>query len=83
MTTAIGVCDAKTQLSELLERVCRGERFVITKHGRPVAQLVPVSGKEIVQTKKIIQEMQEWQAREGPTLGPHLTTRQLREEGRR
>ena len=39
--TPIGVYDAKTQLPKLLERVRRGERFVITKHGRPVAQLVP------------------------------------------
>ena len=30
-----------------------------------------------------IRQMQEWQEREGPTLGPGLTIRRLREEGRR
>ena len=38
---SIGAFDAKTRLSELLERVARGEMFVITRHGHPVARLVP------------------------------------------
>ncbi|MBX3356611.1 MAG: type II toxin-antitoxin system prevent-host-death family antitoxin [Phycisphaeraceae bacterium] len=37
----IGAFDAKSRLSELLERVSRGERFQITKHGRLVGMLVP------------------------------------------
>jgi prevent-host-death family protein len=81
--TAIGVYDAKTQLAKLLDRVSRGERFLITKHGRPVAQLVPAAAEVAVDLKEIIQQMQEWQEREGPTLGPGLTIRELREEGRR
>lgn len=40
----IGAYDAKTHLPKLLERAQKGERFVITKHGRPVAELVPVTG---------------------------------------
>ena len=39
----IGAFDAKTRLSELLLRVAKGERFTITKHGVPVADLVPAS----------------------------------------
>lgn len=38
---SIGAFDAKTRLSELLARAERGESFVITKHGRAVARLVP------------------------------------------
>ena len=81
--TAIGVYDAKTQLPKLLERVRRGERFVITKHGRPVAELVPASQEKTPDVTQIIEEMENWQQREGPTLGPALTIRGLREEGRR
>ena len=73
---AIGVYDAKTQLPRLLDRVSRGERFIITKYGRPVAKLVP-AGAEGVDVTQIIQHMQEWQEREGPTLGPGLTIREL------
>jgi prevent-host-death family protein len=39
MSSPIGAFDAKTHLSEYLERVAGGERFVITKRGRPVAEL--------------------------------------------
>lgn len=38
----IGVYEAKTHLAKLLERVEKGERFIITRHGRPVAELRPV-----------------------------------------
>lgn len=38
----LGAYEAKTHLSKLLERVEKGERFIITKHGRPIAELVPV-----------------------------------------
>jgi prevent-host-death family protein len=41
----IGVYEAKTHLPKLLERIQKGERFTITKHGRPVAELVPVTRK--------------------------------------
>jgi prevent-host-death family protein len=81
--TAIGVYDAMTQLPKLINRVSRGERFLITKHGRPVAQLIPAAAKPAEDLKEIIQQMEEWQQREGPTLKPGLTIRQLREEGRR
>jgi prevent-host-death family protein len=81
--TAIGVYEAKTQLPKLLARVGRGERFLITRRGRPVAQLVPAVPQAAADLKAIIQQMQDWQEREGPTLGPGLTIRDLRDEGRR
>ncbi len=38
---SIAAFDAKTRLSELLERAANGETFEITKHGRPVGKLGP------------------------------------------
>ena len=38
----IGAFEAKTHLPQLLERVARGESLTITKHGKPVAHLIPV-----------------------------------------
>jgi prevent-host-death family protein len=40
--TNIGAFEAKTHLSRLLEQVAAGEKFIITRHGKPVAQLVPI-----------------------------------------
>lgn len=37
----INVYEAKTRLSELLERTGRGEEFVLARAGRPVARLIP------------------------------------------
>lgn len=40
--TTIGAFEAKTKFSELLSRVAEsGAEFVITKHDRPIARLVP------------------------------------------
>ena len=36
----VGAFAAKTHLASLLDRTERGESFVITRHGRPVAHLV-------------------------------------------
>ena len=41
----VGAYEAKTHLSELLEKVEAGEEITITRHGSPVAKLVPVKKK--------------------------------------
>ncbi len=41
----INVYQAKTHLSELLDRVERGEEIVLARSGRPVARLVPLQGE--------------------------------------
>jgi len=38
----IGTLEAKTRFSELLNAVQRGQRFRITKHGKPIAELGPI-----------------------------------------
>ena len=45
MMERIGAYEAKTHLPRLLDRVARGESLTITRHGRPVARLVPVAGE--------------------------------------
>ena len=37
----ISIYDARAKLSELIERVQSGEEVVLTRHGEPVARLVP------------------------------------------
>ena len=38
----IGIYDARAKLSQLVERVQAGEEVMLTRHGEPVARLVPV-----------------------------------------
>lgn len=40
MTKSVGVHEAKTNLSRLLDAVASGEEVVITRRGRPAARLV-------------------------------------------
>jgi prevent-host-death family protein len=42
----VGAFEAKTHLSALLDRVAKGEKITITRHGVPAALLVPVAETE-------------------------------------
>lgn len=37
----IGTLEAKTRLSAILDEVCEGRSFYITRHGEPIAELRP------------------------------------------
>lgn len=43
--TVVNVHEAKTHFSKLLARVAAGERIIIAKAGKPVAELGPISKK--------------------------------------
>ena len=76
----IGAYEAKTHLSELLERVRKGERFVITRHGQAVAELRPVTGRTPEERRAAVERMAAFQA--AHDLGG-ISLRELIEEGRR
>lgn len=77
----VGAYEAKTRLSELLEKVEGGEEITITKHGAPVAKLVPVKKEaSVVQRAAAIGRIQKLSA--GLSLGG-LKVRDLINEGRR
>jgi prevent-host-death family protein len=43
MTASVNVDEAKTHLSQLLDRAAAGEEIVIARAGRPIARLVALS----------------------------------------
>lgn len=43
MTEQMGVAETKQRFAELIDRVLDGERFIVTRRGRPVAALVPAT----------------------------------------
>jgi prevent-host-death family protein len=80
-SNTIGAYEAKTHLSELLEKVEAGEEITITKHGVPVAKLVPVRREASVEQRAAaIGRIQKLSA--GLSLGG-LKIRDLINEGRR
>ena len=44
--TAFSVADAKTNLPRLIDRALGGEEVIITRHGKPVAELRPAAGSD-------------------------------------
>ena len=75
----VGVYDAKTHLPKLLDEVERGETVTITRHGRPIAKLVPVSGRQRT-VEEAIAAIREF-GRSHPR--GDLNIKELIEEGRR
>jgi prevent-host-death family protein len=56
----IGAFEAKNKLAWLLDRVEKGEEIIITRHGRPVARLVPdVRGFDSSQARAALERMRE------------------------
>jgi prevent-host-death family protein len=76
----IGAFEAKTHLSELLDRVAAGEELVIARHGRPVARLVPVADAQRERVADAVRRLRV--LRRGATLGG-IDWRELRDAGRR
>lgn len=81
--TSIGTFEAKTHLTQLLGRVAKGEKILITNRGRPVAMLVPPEPENGGDVAGLVKEMLRVRDTQGPTLGKGLSARQMIEEGRR
>lgn len=80
MTVTVGAYEAKTHLSKLLAAVEDGETVVITRHGKEVAHLTPPPARALTPAEAI-ERLRE--LRQGVTLGPDITIRELIDEGRR
>jgi prevent-host-death family protein len=79
--SSVGAYEAKTHLADLLDRVEKGERIIITRHGRAVAQLVPPPGAPDRTVDEAIEGILGF--RSGRRLGRGLSVRKLIEDGRR
>lgn len=94
---SVGVYEAKTHLPSLLAKVQKGDSFEITRHGVPLARLVPIAAA--ADTSTLADALAAWKTtrknirlnavidqikkiRKGVRLNG-LTIQQLRDEGRR
>lgn len=76
----VGAYEAKTHLPQLLDRVSKGERITITKHGVPVAVLLPPECQRKADPGKIIRELRDFRKQHHLD---GLSLREMIEEGRR
>ncbi|MBE9075760.1 type II toxin-antitoxin system prevent-host-death family antitoxin [Romeria aff. gracilis LEGE 07310] len=75
----VGADEAKTYLPQLLEDVAAGAEVVITKHGQPVAMLVPISIRQKLSVQEAISGLRSLRS----TTQPGGTIQELIAEGRR
>lgn len=83
----ISACEAKTRFGDMLDRVCRGQEIVISKHDKPVARLIPEGPRALSQIRAAVAELASLCAESAkrPRSRP-LTDEQFRDsiqEGRR
>ena len=76
----IGDFEAKRHLLRLLERVRKGERFMITKHGNSMAELIPFRKRDREKIRAAIEDLKAFQ--KAHSLGG-LSVREMIEDGRK
>jgi prevent-host-death family protein len=81
---AVGTYHAKTHLTDLLARVEAGEEVVITRHGRPVARLVPMRETGSAPVDDVVEEFRKLRQSVSSRGGMKgVSVRDLIHEGRR
>ncbi|MDR2837626.1 MAG: type II toxin-antitoxin system prevent-host-death family antitoxin [Azonexus sp.] len=81
ITHDIRASEAKTHLLQILDEVERGETFRITRHGHPVARIVPEPSGRLAEIDKAIANLKALRRRTGKiSLEERLS---LRHEGRK
>ena len=79
--TTVSAYEAKTHLPRLLRAAERGETVIITRHGKPVAQLGPVEDQRGEDVAEVIARMKRARA-----LRARVTVEEIlsaRDEGRK
>jgi prevent-host-death family protein len=77
----IQASEAKAHLPQLLDDVERGETLVITRHGRPIARIVPEADRRQAEVDKAIANIRVLRQRNGSVTAEELLS--AREEGRK
>jgi prevent-host-death family protein len=77
----MGAFEAKTHLASLLDRVAKGERITITRHGVPAAKLIPIgpAGPRLSH-QEVVAAMRELRKRVKPGK---MSVREMMSQGRR
>jgi prevent-host-death family protein len=73
--------EAKTHLPQLLDEVERGETIVITRHGSPIARLVPEADRRLVEAREAVAAIKTLRKGAGKITVEELLS--MRDEGRK
>ena len=77
----IQASEAKTHLPRLLDDVEHGETLIITRHGQPIARIVPEVDRHRAEVAKVIEEMKAYRRTAPPISVEEILS--ARDEGRK
>jgi prevent-host-death family protein len=78
----IGAYEAKTRFSEVLARAEKGESFVVTKNGRPIARITAVNDPDRERALQAAERLRALLARQGPMVSEEEAQRNWEEQKR-
>ena len=67
---SIGIYEAKTRFSALIEMVEAGEEVRITRHGKEVVRMLPVRRRPVITDEQIARELEQIQALQQTVQAP-------------
>ena len=81
---SVGIYEAKTRFSALIELVEQGEEVRITRHGKEVVRMLPVRRKPVITDEQIARELEQIEALQRTVHAPAATdsVANLRRTGR-
>lgn len=81
---SVGIYEAKTRFSALIELVEAGEEVRITRHGKEVVRMLPVRRRPVITDEQIARELEQIQALQRTVKAPAATVSvvELRHTGR-
>jgi prevent-host-death family protein len=82
VNTEIGAYEAKTRLPELLREVRAGRRFTITNRGQAIADLVPSTAAEAIDSAAAIDRFRAFMRQHPVKARRRVDVRGLIDEGR-
>jgi len=77
---SVGIFEAKTHFSALVDEALGGKTIVITRNGEPVAELAPIDSDRKTRGQIAIERLRALRSR---LKGPRIAARELIDEGRR
>ena len=82
LTQEIGIFEAKSNLSQIIDKAANGADFVITRRGKPVAKIIPFKKEQEMTYKEAIAGLLEMRKLYRGEPGS-FNIREAIEEGRR
>lgn len=81
---SVGIYEAKSRFSALVELVEQGEEVRITRHGKEVVRMLPVRRKPVITDEQIARELEQIQALQQTVRAQEATdsVASLRQNGR-